>query len=373
MSTASAPPAPRSSAVRGAPAGERWRVGDCRGGPGGRGEGSRGTGPFIGGWGEGKAPMRTSAEGQWCGGWGARLAAAGGAKPLARPRALRPAAPPRPAPPRPAPPRPAPPRPAPPRPAPPRPPPNRAQGPQGRQPQLGGRTRTLLVRGHHHAAEPRAHVAQVGGQRQHGHDLGRHRDVEPRLAYLAALLRAAAHHDPAQEPAAGGHPGRGGRGGWRRRWWRRCWWRWRCWGWRAGVQALDTSQGPRPHLSLMSSTRRQVMVAGSMSSRTKALRSWGVSSSGSVLLMPSFCSRWNMTGAKRRLPCARRVREGVRGRARRGEWADCSASAAASQAARGVGVGGLHGSQRSKASGKGPAAGAPARCVRLCPAWHHQC
>mmetsp|Transcript_5714 Transcript_5714/g.16333 ORF Transcript_5714/g.16333 Transcript_5714/m.16333 type:complete len:234 (-) Transcript_5714:819-1520(-) len=54
--------------------------------------------------------------------------------------------------------------------------------------------------------------------------------------------------------------------------------------------------------SFVSSTRRHVMASGSMSSRTNLLRSSGVSSSGSVLLMPSFFSRFNMTGAKLRAP-----------------------------------------------------------------------
>mmetsp|Transcript_41965 Transcript_41965/g.99518 ORF Transcript_41965/g.99518 Transcript_41965/m.99518 type:complete len:215 (+) Transcript_41965:1225-1869(+) len=55
--------------------------------------------------------------------------------------------------------------------------------------------------------------------------------------------------------------------------------------------------------SLMSMTRRQVMVSGSMSSRAKRETSSSVSVSGSVLSMPSFLRRLSITGANLRLPC----------------------------------------------------------------------
>ena len=50
--------------------------------------------------------------------------------------------------------------------------------------------------------------------------------------------------------------------------------------------------------SLVSITRRQVMLSGSMSRRAKRLRSSGVSSLGSVFVMPSFLRRRNITWAK---------------------------------------------------------------------------
>ncbi len=54
--------------------------------------------------------------------------------------------------------------------------------------------------------------------------------------------------------------------------------------------------------SLVSSTRRQVMVSGSISRRAKRLRSSGVSSLGSVFEMPSLRSRRSITGENLRLP-----------------------------------------------------------------------
>mmetsp|Transcript_15187 Transcript_15187/g.37831 ORF Transcript_15187/g.37831 Transcript_15187/m.37831 type:complete len:484 (-) Transcript_15187:508-1959(-) len=60
---------------------------------------------------------------------------------------------------------------------------------------------------------------------------------------------------------------------------------------------------PRRKRSLVSTTRRQVMDAGSMSRRAKRRTSSGVSSAGSVLVMPSLARRRSMTGANVRRPC----------------------------------------------------------------------
>ena len=74
-------------------------------------------------------------------------------------------------------------------------------------------------------------------------------------------------------------------------------------------RVLPFSSGPRPtsisrrKRSLVSITRRQVIESGSISRRENRERSSGVSSLGSVLLMPSFFRRRSMDGEKLRLPC----------------------------------------------------------------------
>ena len=90
-----------------------------------------------------------------------------------------------------------------------------------------------LFERHHHAAQPLAHVVEAGRQRQDRHDLAGDRDVKAGLA--------------ASRPFS------------------------------CGPSPIVISRSMR---SLMSTTRRQVIVAGSMSSRTKRLISSGVRSSG---------------------------------------------------------------------------------------------
>src|SRR3972149_5676737 len=59
----------------------------------------------------------------------------------------------------------------------------------------------------------------------------------------------------------------------------------------------------RRNRSLVSTTRLQVRLSGSMSSRANRLRSFGVSSLGSVLAIPSFFRRRSIDGEKLRFPC----------------------------------------------------------------------
>ena len=76
------------------------------------------------------------------------------------------------------------------------------------------------------------------------------------------------------------------------------------------LRSSGLSQGPTsphlrhhtPHLSLTSSTRRQLIESGSTSRRAKRPFSSGDRSAGSLLVMPSLTSRRNMTGAKWRWP-----------------------------------------------------------------------
>mmetsp|Transcript_14930 Transcript_14930/g.38363 ORF Transcript_14930/g.38363 Transcript_14930/m.38363 type:complete len:613 (+) Transcript_14930:23-1861(+) len=62
----------------------------------------------------------------------------------------------------------------------------------------GHRVARLAV-GHHHGAQPVAHVPKGGCQRQHGHDLGGDRDVVAGGPHLIPLRRGAADLDLAQE------------------------------------------------------------------------------------------------------------------------------------------------------------------------------
>jgi len=74
------------------------------------------------------------------------------------------------------------------------------------------------------------------------------------------------------------------------------------------MRVLPFSSGPKPiwilrrKRSLMSMTRFQVIVSGSISSIAKRARSSGVRSPGSVFSIPNFLSRRSMVGAKVRLP-----------------------------------------------------------------------
>mmetsp|Transcript_24644 Transcript_24644/g.66405 ORF Transcript_24644/g.66405 Transcript_24644/m.66405 type:complete len:201 (+) Transcript_24644:1052-1654(+) len=76
----------------------------------------------------------------------------------------------------------------------------------------------------------------------------------------------------------------------------------------AGVTPLSCSLGPSPTLirrsirSHVSSTRFHVMVLTSMSRRANADTSASVSSSGSVLAIPSLASRLSITGLNLRVP-----------------------------------------------------------------------
>ena len=74
------------------------------------------------------------------------------------------------------------------------------------------------------------------------------------------------------------------------------------------VRVNPNSSGPCPTVisrstrSLVSITRRHVMVSGSIPRRTKRLRSSGVIRSGSLVAMPSFSLRTCMPRAKKRRP-----------------------------------------------------------------------
>ncbi len=73
---------------------------------------------------------------------------------------------------------------------------------------------TLAVGTDNHAPEALAHVAQVGGERQDGHDLAGNGDVKARAASLAFLFRTKTDLDLAQEAVIGIHdtpPGDGTR------------------------------------------------------------------------------------------------------------------------------------------------------------------
>ncbi len=72
----------------------------------------------------------------------------------------------------------------------------------------------LPIKAHHHGPQTVPHVLEAGGQRQHGHDLAGHGDVEARRPREALFLLAQAHRDAAEEAVAGiqdAAPGEGGR------------------------------------------------------------------------------------------------------------------------------------------------------------------
>ncbi len=60
---------------------------------------------------------------------------------------------------------------------------------------VGGDRLAGFVAADHHAAQPVAHIVQIGGQRQDRHDLAGHRDVEARDAREALFLGALADGD----------------------------------------------------------------------------------------------------------------------------------------------------------------------------------
>ena len=62
--------------------------------------------------------------------------------------------------------------------------------------------RAVARRGEDHPAEPRPEVGQVGGEGEHGHDLGRDGDHELGLARVAVLAPAEPDDDLAQRPVA---------------------------------------------------------------------------------------------------------------------------------------------------------------------------